>query len=104
MSFILNITPGAELPSRTFIWEVDDVPLDFVAEPHTFSLELKFPTPVTKNSGISGDANGVVTISFAASETDDWPPGNHLGLLWAKRTADNKDREPLRLTVKVLTP
>lgn len=100
---ILAITPGAELPDRTLTWqESDGTPIDFVASPHTFRLELDFPTPVTKTTGISGAANGVVTISFAAGETDNFPPGKHYtATLWAKRSADNKDREPVRMLAHI---
>ena len=99
---ILSITPGAELPDRTIVWqESDGTPVDFVASPHTFRLEIAFPTPVVKVTGISGAANGVVTIVFAAGETDLYPAGNVAAKLWAKRTADNKDREPVRLDVHV---
>lgn len=95
---ILAITPGAELPDRTLTWqESDGTPIDFVASAHTFRLELGFPTPVTKTTGISGAADGTVTISFTATETDAYPPGKHTAVLWAKRSVDNKDREPVRM-------
>lgn len=98
MSMILSITPGAELPDRTITWqESDGTPIDFVASAHTFRLVLDFPTPVTKTVGISGAANGVVTISFTVDETDTYPPGKFAATLWAKRSADNKDREPVRM-------
>lgn len=104
---ILTITPGAELPDRTITWqEADGTPVDFAASAHTFRLEIAFevndlPAPVSKTTGISGAANGVVTISFTAGETDAYPLGHWPARLWAKRTADNKDREPVRLDVHV---
>lgn len=100
----LNITPGAELPDRTITWQKYGVPVDFVASPHTFRLVLGFPTPVTKTTGITGAADGTVTIGFTVDETNDYPPGHYTGTLWAKRTADNKDREPVRLLVYVYAP
>ena len=100
----LSITPGAELPDRTLTWqESDGTPVDFVASPHTFRLELGFPTPVVKTAGISGAANGLVTIAFDVDETNAYPAGNHRALLWAKRTVDSKDREPVRMTVFIHT-
>ncbi|HEY9353037.1 MAG TPA: hypothetical protein VIP28_07305 [Nocardioides sp.] len=99
---ILDITPGAELPDRTIIWqEADGTPIDFTASPHTFKLVIDFPTPVEKTAGITGAANGLVTIAFAVGETDSYPEGHVAAQLWAKRTADNKDREPVRLLVHV---
>jgi hypothetical protein len=99
---ILELTPGAELPDRTIVWqESDGTPVDFVASPHTFSLVISFPTPVTKTNDISGAADGTVTIAFDAAETDAFPLGHWPARLWAKRTADNKDREPVRLDVHV---
>ena len=99
---ILTITPGAELPDRTITWqESDGTPVDFVASPHTFRLVISFPTPETKTTGITGDADGVVSIAYAADETDDYPAGHWPARLWAKRTADGKDREPVRLDVHV---
>ena len=104
---ILEITPGAELPDRTIIWqEADGTPVNFATSPHTFSLIIAFkngdvPAPVTKSAGISGAADGTVTIAFAAAETNTFPLGHWPARLWAKRTADNKDREPVRLDVHV---
>lgn len=102
---ILTITPGAELPDRTITWQnADGTPVDFVASAHTFRLVISFPTPVTKTTGITGAANGTVTIAFNVDETNTFPVGHHSATLWAKRTADNKDREPVRLLVYVQTP
>lgn len=103
---ILNITPGAELPDRGIFWEQESPsgvvePVDFVASPHTFRLVISFPSPVTKTTGITGDADGVVTIAFDAAETDAYPLGNFEARLWAKRSLDDKDREPIRLDVHV---
>jgi hypothetical protein len=99
---ILSITPGAELPSRTLTWQQSDgTPIDFAASPHTFTLTIDFPTPLVKTAGISGDANGLVTIEFAPDETDDYPPGKYDAALWAKRTADDKDREPVRMVAYI---
>lgn len=97
---ILSITPGAELPDRTLTWqEADGTPIDFTVSAHTFRLELAFPTPAVKTAGITGAADGTVTIAFAADETNTYPAGEHTAKLWAKRTADSKDREPIRLRV-----
>lgn len=102
MSLSMTVTPGAELPDRSVTWQnPDGTPVDFVASPHTFRLEIDFPTPVTKTTGISGDASGVVTITFIVDETALWPTGGYAALLWAKRTADSKDREPARIGVVV---
>lgn len=99
---ILTLTPGAELPDRTLVWqEADGTPVDFVASPHTFRLEISFPTPVTKTAGLSGNASGIVTIAYAVGETDTYPVGHWPAKLWAKRTSDGKDREPVRLLVHV---
>jgi hypothetical protein len=98
---ILNITPGAELPDLAVAWQNNDgTPVDFVASPHTFRLVIDFETPVEKTTGITGGV-GLVTIAFAVGETDSYPPGHVSAQLWAKRTADNKDREPVRLLVHV---
>lgn len=98
----LTLTPGAELPDRTLVWqESDGTPVDFTASPHTFRLVLGFPTPVEKTTGITGAANGTVTIAFANDETNTYPAGHHTAVLWAKRTSDGKDREPVRMNVFV---
>lgn len=103
---IINITPGAELPDIGIAWqEQDGTPVDFVASPHTFRLIMSFevndvPAPVTKTTGITGGV-GIVTVAFADGETDTFPAGHWPARLWAKRTADNKDREPVRLDVHV---
>lgn len=103
-SLVLEVTPGAELPDRTLTWENSaGTVINFATDPHTFKLEIAFPTPVTKTTGITGGATTPnVTIAFAAGETDTWPRGGYSALLWARRTSDSKDREPIRLTVRVM--
>lgn len=103
---VLEITPGAELPDRTLTWQTAaGTVIDFAADPHTFRLEINFQTPIVKTAGITGSATAPnVTITFATGETDGWPPSSVRALLWAKRTSDGKDREPVRMNVLVNRP
>lgn len=100
----LEVTPGAELPDRTLTWETSaGTTINFTTDPHTFTLEVGTPTPIVKTAGITGSATSPnVTITFAVGETDTWPGGFYTGLLWAKRTSDGKDREPIPLNVRIM--
>jgi len=105
-SIVLAVTPGAELPDRTLTWnDSNGAVIDFAATPHTFRLDFDFAAPVSKITGITGSSTAPnVTITFTAGETDTWVPGKYRALLWAKRTSDSKDREPLELEVIVRRP
>jgi hypothetical protein len=93
-----EVTRGAEVPDRTFTWldEATGNPIPFVAQPHTFEL-LIATTPVTsKTTGIFGsDGDPNVLITFAQGEVDAIAIGHYHAQLWAKRTSDGKDREPI---------
>jgi len=101
---VLAVTPGAELPDRTLTWnDSNGTAIDFAASPHTFRLVIGMPATVTKTTGITGGATAPnVTITFTVGETNTWVFGNYEALLWATRTSDSKDREPMRLQVQVM--
>lgn len=99
------ITQGAELPIRQFVWEDDlGAPIDFVAEPHTFTVLAAAAwstADVALDASVSADANGVVTITVAKDSTDTIEPGRYLAQVWARRDADDFDREPATFTILV---
>lgn len=100
----IQVTIGAELPDWTFHWlDNSGNTIDF-STGHTFTLRIGHAGNgvMAKTSGISGaDTNPNVTVSFGDGEWDSIPPGLYSAELWARRTVDDRDREPLRFTVRV---
>jgi len=97
-SLPFEVTRTAEIPDRTFTWldGATGLPIPFVSQPHTFELRIA-TTPVTvKVTGIFG-ANEApnVLITFIEGELDSIPAGHYHAQLWATRTSDAKEREPI---------
>jgi hypothetical protein len=101
----IDVTIGAELPDWTFHWlDTSGNTIDF-STGHAFTLRVGNAGSgvMAKTTGIAGaDTNPNVTISFAVDEWANVPPGLYSAELWARRTVDDRDREPLRFTVRVL--
>lgn len=107
---VVEYTPGAEIPDITFTWkDANGLVIDFVAQPHTFSFRVGAVPPFSKGvlagsqTGITSAASAPnVTVSLASGDLDALAPGDHAGQLWARRTADGKDRQPVRFVFRVL--
>lgn len=84
MTATYEITQGAELPAFTRTWlDADGNAVDLSAD--TLSLRINVPNdPIEKTSGVSGDANGVVTVTWTAGELDTIPPGTYNAQVWAR--------------------
>jgi hypothetical protein len=89
-------TVGAELPDIDFIWhDSANVIIDFSIG-WTFTFKLNTEPAFIKTTGITGAATAPnVIVSFAANELSTITPGIYAGQLWARRTADSKDRSPI---------
>lgn len=101
----IKVTVGGELPDWTFAW-MDDAGdlIDFSAN-YTFTLRIGDSSTgiLEQTTGITGAATDPnVTIAFAVGTFDSITPGVYAAELWARRTSDSKDRDPLRFTVQVL--
>jgi len=100
---VVRFTIGAELPDVTFDWRDRlGALIQFGTIPHTFRFIIDTPTPFVKTTLITfADTSPNVTVGFAANELDTLVPGIFGGELWAKRTSDSKDREPLQFDAVV---
>lgn len=103
---VIKVTVGTELPSKTFEWLDGSGNIIDFSTGWTFTLRVESsPTPLVKTTGITGAATlPNITVDFAAGELDSLTPGQWPGTLGARRTADAKDRDPLRLNVWVYAP
>ena len=103
------LTASAELPSIAITWrDANDALIPFVTEPHTFQLTVD-TNPTFVKGVLGGDQTGItasdtdpnVTIAFAPGDLDNLRAGFYGAQLWARRTADGKDRAPLRFDVEI---
>jgi len=100
---------GAELPDASFTWRSSGgVIIPFATQPHTFSFRVFSPAPFIKGvlggsqPGFTGfDASPNVTVAFNQGELDAIDPGTWFAELWARRTTDGKDRNPLPFLFKL---
>lgn len=103
---VLEVTKGAEIPDRTFIWEDGDgTPVNFSTNPHTFDVRVgthgKPATRIT-TTGLTADSDsgaGVVTVSFASGWDTNLTPQTYPVEIWANEDASGLDRNPARLTL-----
>lgn len=95
---------GTELPDIQVTWkDSTGTVIPFVAQPHTFSFRVASQPALNKGT-LGGSQTGItpadvapnVTIVFSAGDLDSIVPGTYSGQLWARRTADSKDRQPVR--------
>lgn len=92
-----------ELPDLQVTWkDSTGTVIPFVSQPHTFSFRVASVPSVTvgtlggSQTGITlSDAAPNVTVAFAAGTFDSPAPGTYSGQLWARRTSDSKDRQPV---------
>lgn len=105
MTATYQITQAAELPTFTRTWlDADGKAVDLSGS--TLSLRINVPdAPIEKTSGVSGDANGVVTIAWTSGELDSVPPGTYAAQVWA-RDGSGLDRvmDDLLIQVKKQIP
>ena len=103
MSADVSIVQAAELPPAERTWlDSTGTPVDLTA--HTLTLRIGTTPPIEKTAGVTGDANGVVTITWAAGELDSIDPGVYSCQVWA-RDGSNLDRVmPLSLAVLKQVP
>jgi hypothetical protein len=106
---LVEYTVGAELPDKPFRWlDGNGNLIPFATTPHTFTLRIGVYTCgvalFTKTTGITGvDTDPNVTVAFTAGEL----PGSlevgvrYLAQLWARRTSDSKDRDPLEFVFRM---
>jgi len=97
-------TAGTELPDIEVTWrDSAGAIIPFASQAHTFSLRV--PAQPTFVKGVlGGSQTGIttsdtapnVTIAFAAGDLDDINPATYRAQLWARRTSDSKDRQPLK--------
>ena len=107
MTASIEVTKGSELPDWIFEWKDRSGNIIDFSTGWTFTLTIGTPTPIVKNTGITGAATSPnITATFAAGELDSLPATTSVvsARLDARRTVDSKDREPLRFTVRVLAP
>lgn len=103
MSQQITYVQGTELPDIQVTWKDSaGVALTFTSTPHTFSFRIA-STPAFTKGTLGGAQVGItradtapnVTIAFSAGDLDSIVPGTYRGQLWARRTSDSKDRQPL---------
>lgn len=83
MSADYIIVQAAELPALQRTWlDADGDPVDLSGS--TLTLRIGTPTPILKSTGVTGDANGVVTITWTAGELDSAPVGIYSAQVWAR--------------------
>lgn len=95
------IVQGAELPSITRTWlDADGDPVDLSTSTLTLRMQHAADTPIEKTTGVTGDAQGVVTIAWAVDELASVPTGRYAAQVWA-RDASNRDRV-MPLTIQIV--
>lgn len=100
MSADYTIVQGSELPALQRPWlDADGTAVDLSGS--TLSLRIGVPdAPIEKTTGVTGDANGVVTISWTAGELDAVPVGVYAAQVWA-RDGSSRDRVmPLSIEIQ----
>lgn len=100
----ITITVGAELPDIGFRYpDANGNPIPFATQAHTFRFEIDTPTLFTKTTGFTfADTFPNATMAITAGDFDGlsaYPARVYGGRLWAKRTSDSKDWEPLSFHV-----
>lgn len=105
----LEYVQGTELPDIQVTWkDSTGTVIPFVSQPHTFSFRLPTFSKGTLGGAQVGittaDAAPNVTIAFSAGDLDSITPGIYSGQLWARRTADSKDRQPIKFDFTVSPP
>lgn len=98
------LVQGAELPPIQRTWLDDDGnPVDLTG--HTLSLRIDTkPTPTVKTTGVAGDAQGVVTITWTPGETDNIAQGSYACQVWAKNGSDQDRVMPLTIQILAAIP
>lgn len=82
---------GDELPYYTRPVTIDGVAPDLTTGwTFTLTLTLHGATVLTKTTGITGDADGGLTVAWATGDLDT-PPGIHGLQVTALRTADSRE-------------
>jgi hypothetical protein len=94
-----EVTVGTEIPDRTLTW-IDDatgLPYQFGTVAHTFELRVdRYSDVWVKTAGIVGnDGDPNIMFTFAANELNGFTPGHYHAQLWARRTVDTKDLDPI---------
>jgi len=99
---VIEYVVGAELPDQSLVWKDYLGQVINYSTGWTFTLRLATATTTTKSSGITGAATAPnITVTWTAAEWDSVPVGQWQAQLWARRTADSKDRVmPLVVNVK----
>ncbi len=103
MSADYSITQGAERPTlqRTWLDSAGD-PVDLSTD--TLSLRIGTSPPIEKTNGVTGDANGIVTITWAADELDNIAPGVYRAQVWSRDGANLDRVMPLTIAVTSAVP
>lgn len=83
MSVVVAYVQASELPPFQRGWlDAAGDPVDLSTS--TLSLRIESTPPIEKTIGVTGDANGIVTVVWSAGELDDITPGVYQAQVWAR--------------------
>ncbi|MGH9252816.1 MAG: hypothetical protein ACRD0W_25375 [Acidimicrobiales bacterium] len=103
MPIRLEYTVGAELPDTHITWRDSSGNVIDFSTGHTFQLRIATTPTTVKSTGITGAAVAPnIVIQFTTGELAAIAPAQYIAQLWANRTADNRDRNPLPLSIRIV--